>query len=410
MTSLFNCCCCGCEIAENVWTDVSSDETFEYMRNVTTATTTLTNISDDGTTLGCKNYDASKSMTTPLIEKEFPCLDVNIVLVHTMLTPPAYDPGGGFIQTFNQDSTYVFGQILPATAITPNGYAVTVNMTIDWAARYRETTANATGSTTVAYDATVPTVTANYGRNPALAARQGGQIFLLRSGFSVVEGRTGLQYTTSADFPSNEAGDWYRLVASNAPYGFNVDLSASGLLEVYNGTAFVPDSLDFCEGADPIEFGWYVQQSTSQQTQYVGTSGVLIDLRTSAEKLRLRIDRLCINTIQGDAAECAPACCDDPPATITVSIVPAGSGICYAGSGSFTLPQAPLGGNNSRWAGDDDESTAWIIQCADGVWSTDCPDSNLTIASATTQSCDPFQIVFTKTTGSCIGTVITVTA
>jgi len=596
-------CCCWCQIAENEWTDTTFDETFEFMRNVTSASTAIAQITDDGTTLGCKKYDASKPMTTPLIANESPSLEIDSELVYTMATPPAYDPGGGFIQLFGYQSVYIFGQILPATAVNPDGHPMIVNLSIDWAARYRDTTRNSTGVTTVHYDASIPTVTAGGGDpQPQLAARQCGQIFLLRSGESYVEGRTGLQYTESSSFPSNVAGDWYRLVASDAPHGFNVNLSADRRWEIWNnpttlntGFTLVPAYPNFCAGADPIEFGWFVEYNSTQQTQYVGSSGVLIDLRTSESRFRMRIDRLCINVVSaadnlcscwdhcfdldlptivmqrtegiiqcgwtllastmvfrnainwstdpyqsggsdgtqcefvagyatitatsgsnsasgnaklwtrlgdshaiirlrvkgvdsvlcvgernetirwycsnnfngstgtffksnlsdtgGDAAvasnpwtwanlaafnaafhnasftlltadgmpssitigqaDCSlctnDGCCDPPPATITVSVAVDGSGGCYTGVGTFTLPRVPSGGVESRWAGDDDESTAWVIKCIDGVWSIDAIDVNLTMTGAVSASCDPFEIIFEKTSGACFGTIVTVT-
>ena len=458
MTSLFNCCCCRCTCSQDSWDDLG--DSFSYSHNVDTATVTLTKITDDGTTLACTHYIQSPDPTggtvtgdwndTTVVSRKSPCLEVDADI---RWSDPAISG--------TTPCEYIFGRIYTDCAFTPNGYNQLVQFRLDSTFRYNRTAYTiflaSDGSVletpdTVAVNADATPTVGGYNVQqqfaPSFCVKQGDRIYFLKhqSPFDSsnpnhvvtkrIEGTTGRDIDDvflGSPTPSsgNTVTDWLRCITSSALGEYLSQyfpiVAGNSALQWYTwddpstpqDNAYRTDlQPDLCDTENPIYFGWYWRLFAIHQYGYLdqappeSPTNPRKNSRSTITHWRSRIDALCVNIADGteflDCPELS-VCCDPPPETITVSVDVAGSGTCYGGAGTFTLPRVPAGGVEARWAGDDDTSTAWLISCSGEVWRAVSPDNNFTVTGATSASCDPFEIVFTKTTGSCIGTVVTVT-
>jgi len=453
-------CCCSCTCSQDRWDDLG--EAFSYSHNVDTATVTLTQITDDGTTLACKDYEApafslvNAFPDTRVIAKKSPSLQIalDVEWEQGISAPSGHTPGTPWQVTHN----YIFGRIYPECQFTPTGdIRLDLFLRIDTALRYMraetERRLTADGSVIVNNDITfvdadqTPPVggyTVFQTKRPSCAVKQGDRIFFLNeldvvsSGFpghvitKRIEGVTGKDMNPTgapeASFPANKSGDWMRHV-TNSAFGafigryFFIDWENSpDLWLTWNDPATAFDDAfrtdlapDLCDTENPISFGWFWTASagSTYSNAPVSLGGTIVDDIAIRNRYTGRIDAWCVNRQEvAEDQECPSesTCCeDDLPETITVSVDEEGSGGCYTGTGTFTLPRVPADGVESRWAGDDDESTPWVIECVDGEWSIDAIDINLTAMAVLSASCEPFEVVFEKTSGACLGTIVTVT-
>lgn len=457
--SWYNCCCkCKCTCSQDRWDDLG--EAFSFSQNVGTANVTLTKITDDGTTLACRQYVRSPDpptatatgiwSDTKVVSQRKPCLQVDADIRWS-------DPGlSGYTPC-----EYIFGRMYPSCAVVPNGYNIWLQFRLDSAFRYYRQAyriVKASDGTvldtpdTVAVDADATPQVGGYHVAkqfaPSFCIKQNGRIFFLKEQLSFatalahavtkrIEGTTGRDIDNvwvGSPTPSagNKPSDWLRCVTHNGlgyflSQYFSMQTSTPAQMWYTWANPATPQAAAYrtdiqpnlCDTDHPISFGWYWRIFSAHQYGYLdlgppeSPTNPYKNSTSTITHWRSRIDSWCVDhavsTVFLDCPELS-VCCDSPPSTIHVSVDSAGIGSCYKGSGNFTLPRVPSGGIQSRWYGRDDEGDEWLILCQDEVWKIISPNTNITITGAVSSSCDPFEIVFQKTAGACIGTVVTVTA
>lgn len=282
-------CCCRCMWKQERWSDLSTG-LFEFSHNVTSITKSLSLISGDGTTIGCRRRDNPDLMK--IETQHTPCLEIDWDITNDLSpTPPV-----------SYSSEWLIGQTYSDWEMLPDGASHTLNATCDGALRFLEYYArNGANPPSVVksagtFDASVPTA---YSRGPglALSAVQDGETYIRPiplgatgtgapiqfngvDGTLVETGGTGVwtrqTYEHAGDATVNLAGSWSRVVVSPA---------------TYNAPMYVTADPDWSAGAEPIYFGWAVRQRAAMQA-LIGTPPA--DFRFTRMIQRIRIDRLCI--------------------------------------------------------------------------------------------------------------------
>lgn len=268
------------------WSDVSG--TFEFTRMLDTWSWSLTAVSDDGTTIECKNRTGD---TWRVVDNRTPCAEVLATAV------PDLTPTSGVY-----GSSFAVGQTFGAWEFLPDGAAHTIVGSCDGAARYSEIHVTG-GLYHPIVDATVPTDFRALLQSFAvilLAAEQSGSIYVaslqgdVYPPLSAVEGRNGTLWTfdsvtETGSTVDNVAGDWCRPRPMLLPRNI-----ISGWQKLRNGTfansIYEAGSPDFSAGADPIYFGW---AKVVEMNQQVTPSESRFHSWTETS----RLDRLCL-TIQ----------------------------------------------------------------------------------------------------------------
>ena len=308
-------CCCFCPLEESTWAGSTID--FFFKHNVLgSSSVTLSQISDDGTTLGCKKYTYGGDLTTPVVSKASPCLQIASHIDFDLT------PGPGSLY----GAHYAFGQIFSSCVLIPNGHSWRMQYSLDTTMRYLKYVTNngPFGTvTSVSLDASVPIPTDESGfyaeelQRASLAVKQGSAFYFFRSGsvdttIFEVEGRGGYQYVRPT---FDRIGEWLRQIQMG---NHTNDIALDGPLKWFkwgNPTSvgdypYIDACPDFSSGADPIYFGWVSFSGASQQYIPLSPGGINYDLRFVTTDKTIRIDRLCITLTDAGtgAASCTTGC------------------------------------------------------------------------------------------------------